>query len=1145
MPIRSEFGNDRNMEDDLPAPCHWQSIKLRLHAMLDLFRSLRKRLDREEREWRDQNRIRSELDLSLWHSLMLRLASRFVLFGVILFIAAVAVSLGVIVTPDSYWVLVVYEKFAIIDRVDHFSALLAAQASLVALVYPIVIAFVALLIGQRSSAVSLLHIYIHDSCALFAGLSSLLLVAVMCLQFIALNYINDSVLGVWLVVDALWFFGNIVLTLYFLGRSFEFLRSERRAEIVRTYAISVAWPVEARLHLGRHFFSCAIGENLLPGAVFDGTNKDPSLMLGMGAPEMGEAVLEKDFGERGKMLSDIRFRPLSIAVWLWERKAVKHVAVAPKAEPAWYDSATGPVMSFPVDPFDRFEGVCTICRVQNGPKPSATVRWLIARSFVFRRASRREKLSISTILSDLQTDAVSALRQGDHEAFEATTRQLIKLYLSLLVASRVADSSGRMANMSELRDASFFERPIYEVWSRKLIELFSMASKRLPESHESVSFLAYLPARLISRCGDDVTLPMLKSFLEMGPILFRRIEDWWSSAAEGESQKAHGPCSPGVLRAPLFGVHNSVLQDFVESWEHVKGILPPKGKASPDWASCRNSMALLEAHIGHTAVMLLDCVRRGDSRAADWIVDVLLKWYGEIRHQFDDSRLFAMKRRHLLDAALFELEWNEARTLIEYETFGGPTQPTPSACLLVCVQNAWIDVCCLAIYSLIQLSESCDCENSLAARVAAAIIKGDPLLHGAEGSAQSPYHSLDELLTAYIRQTSGSQRYTGALDSVVERIAEQGAPSRVSGRIYSRVGSDDVGSLQESQLIALLLAAPETWHPSRTVAAQLGELARSDRNKYARLRRIVDQWIAELQNGLSASAQRSFECIRQRAGLGVPLASAVASLLNGLQQLTQEVARARTNAIALAPISPERLLAISGHFSSRAFTPEGQFPVPLFEVLEVEEETDLASVTCGLELKRGELTDPPMADIAANESDWLSEIGSSEIAASVLGRALFQLQPITRRGATPRTYWSAIKKFAAGARANNLDPLLIVANPTDPGWLWDWANPIGDQSTSPPRDLRIDKNDAGKLSQYEFSLNGMDVYEGPVSFGQSVLVARQSFVRVEVFRNQDGLLVGASTREIEGDPEHVELLLTWKLRVVVQTYPSLFLTHSP
>lgn len=1112
--------------------------------MLDLLQSLQKRLNREEREWREQNRLRSELELGPFRSWMLRLANRAVLAGTCVFILAALISVATAVIPSAEWTLFEYEGFEVQDRTDQFSALLAAQATLVALIYPIVISFVALLIAQRSSAVALLHIYIHDSCALLAGLSSLLLVALMGLQFIGLNYVNDSAVALWLVIDALWFAANIGLSLYFLGRTFEFLRPERRAEIIRVYAISVAWPMEARAHLGRHLFSSAAFEGVLPGQTFDGYNKDPSISLGGALPDMGEVSVARHVGSKRRQLVDVRFLPLKIAVSFWLRRAKKHHQPLTQKHTG-DDLSTAPVLFFPVDPFETYEGNTTLCKVQNGPRPGVIVRALIDFSFVFRPLSLSKKISISTILSDIQADAVASLRQGDHAAFEASSKQLLDIYLSLLVASRVADSSGSMANLSELRDSSFFARPVHEVWARKLIDLFSMAAKRLPESRDAVELLAYLPARLISKCGNDVTPVLLMSFLEMSPILLRRIEDWWSSVAAGESQQAHGPCNAKVIGAPLVGSHSAVIQAFVESWEHIKALLPPKGTSKLEWGQTCRSMSLLEAHLGHSATMLMDCVLRGDSKTADWLTDALLKWHGEIRYQFDHSRTFAIKRQHLLDASILDLRWDDARARVEYESFDGTTDPTPSAVLFVCVRNAWIDTCCIVLYLLIRLARSCRCETSFAARVASAIMKGEALLHGAEESANSPYRSVDDLLVALVRQTCGGDRYVNTLDSLVERVIRLETPSAVAGRMYFRVGSDDVASLAESQLVALLLATPARWQPSRTVSALLATLASSDRAKYFRLRRTIDRWIHALGNGLDEDLITALECLREKVGQAVPFEDARDALQLGLVSLNETVDQARTQAIAVAPISQERLEAISESFGRRAFDGvAGEFPIPFFDTRHVGDDTGLLTRSIAIRVKRGELTNPPMDDIAANEDEWLSELGSREIASSVLGSALFQVQPISRRGTTPRTYWTAVKRFASEARASGLDPLLIVENANDPAWLWDWANPTGHSTTSTPRDLVVGRNGTGKAPGFQFSLNDVNVYEGPIPSNQSVMVVRESFVRLDVFRFEDGRLVNASTKEIEGDLEHVDLVLTWKIRVVTQSNPAVSLTHE-
>jgi hypothetical protein len=63
-----------------------------------------------------------------------------------------------------------------LDKPNYLGTLWEIQATLVGLVYPIVIGFIALLLQNKTSEIVILKNYLIDSCALFMSLSSLCLV---------------------------------------------------------------------------------------------------------------------------------------------------------------------------------------------------------------------------------------------------------------------------------------------------------------------------------------------------------------------------------------------------------------------------------------------------------------------------------------------------------------------------------------------------------------------------------------------------------------------------------------------------------------------------------------------------------------------------------------------------------------------------------------------------------------------------------------------------------------------------------------------------------------------------------------------------------------------------------------------------------
>jgi hypothetical protein len=131
---------------------------------------------------------------------------------------------------------------------SYFGTLWTVQTTIAALVYPIVIAFVAVLLRRRATAGLGLRIYMLDAAVLPAGTSAIGLVTWMGLQYLALPYLPGSWIGAAMTGNAAWFVLNSSLTAWFLYRTLRFLNDDERLEMFERFAVHVALPREVRSH---------------------------------------------------------------------------------------------------------------------------------------------------------------------------------------------------------------------------------------------------------------------------------------------------------------------------------------------------------------------------------------------------------------------------------------------------------------------------------------------------------------------------------------------------------------------------------------------------------------------------------------------------------------------------------------------------------------------------------------------------------------------------------------------------------------------------------------------------------------------------------------------------------------------------------
>jgi hypothetical protein len=191
----------------------------------DLYRTpwtLRSVVARDEASWFEQNIQRRRMGLSKLERDLLIAGEHPFRFAFSLLALQISLVALVAVVPRD-WIAFAWFDWDSAEHLTHFSTVWTIQATLAALVYPIVIAFVAVYLQRRPAAETFVHLYMLNSGGLAAGLSSLALVTVMGVQYLMLSTWGTAWLPGWAAIDTAWFIINAAMTTFFLFRTVEFL----------------------------------------------------------------------------------------------------------------------------------------------------------------------------------------------------------------------------------------------------------------------------------------------------------------------------------------------------------------------------------------------------------------------------------------------------------------------------------------------------------------------------------------------------------------------------------------------------------------------------------------------------------------------------------------------------------------------------------------------------------------------------------------------------------------------------------------------------------------------------------------------------------------------------------------------------------
>lgn len=436
-------------------------------------------------------------------------------------------------------------------------------------------------------------------------------------------------------------------------------------------------------------------------------------------------------------------------------------------------------------------------------------------------------IAFVTVLLQMSNNAkADTMRDSQLGRYETDVKKMTELYQRVLKASEVKDSSGKTMNVCEIGDRMHvFGRPVFEQWSRCFLDLFTEAAKRLGDEPEYIDQLDFVPNRLFFAVNGRSTPVLSKHFLLLSHILLQRIEDWWSDTAERLGHTDHSISSPVDLPAPHFRNHEKALISFIGAWQDFVSnrFLGNLGEGS-SWSDFTIPAEYFFDHIGHTVVSLFDCLSRGDRNGAEWVTDILLKWYQPLQFRLPNaSDRYLWRHQKLLTIDFCRQDWGTVLDFIVEEGEELVDHALPSTAFSSCLLNLWLDAIYITIYILVEKSQVCRGDKCLPIDLINALISGRSLRSGDETIRPvEKLASFNTLLFATIRQDISAfvaeNDYEHRWDSLVERIFDLNRPDMVSGRIYSGTYSfSDLRSVSTGRLLILMLTVPVSWTPDASL----------------------------------------------------------------------------------------------------------------------------------------------------------------------------------------------------------------------------------------------------------------------------------------------------------------------------------------
>jgi len=530
-----------------------------------------------------------------------------------------------------------------------------------------VLAFISILLGRRTTSTAAMRVYMLDTAFLPAGASSILALIVMGVEYFATPYVTKDFLKACfpflLVFHGGWTATNLVLTAGFLLRTMYFISHREQQHVFARVAVDVAYREELRAAAMQHIYVAVPQADW--GYPDDSEKEDVRVEVSMVEGYGAKPEVVKDLNG-SHVLHEVYTKLLKWVAKRWTKRALA-IAEEPDDEAEGARAGTTkrrPALAFPARLAGVASGEVTLCSVRNGPQLTWLERRLVRWAHRYR-ASAESILSLGTkeMLQELSEEAIASAELQRFGAASDALRDTYKLHRTLLMAS-TADTEGEFQNVAAMRASPYgiFQGDAFSrAWVGPYVDVGRIAVDKLEDDTRLFRALSYASSTIAhglavkpERLLVDAQLPAY--------WLSKQLEAWWTRKVE----EHHALGIPRLPELPiqLRRTYEEALVSFISGWNDFDVAGPSSKSDEEQWRSYRARASIYASHIENTAEHFLNAVFREDRIAAAWYLDNFLKWWGDRQFELEAGHLDGDWRVRHVTIGLVELEWDAAREFL-------------------------------------------------------------------------------------------------------------------------------------------------------------------------------------------------------------------------------------------------------------------------------------------------------------------------------------------------------------------------------------------------------------------------------------------------------------------------------------------------
>ncbi|MGM7318682.1 hypothetical protein [Idiomarina sp. ST10R2A5] len=846
-------------------------------------------------------------------------------------------------------------------------AFLAAQLTIVGVVYPLVIGLIGVLFQNKSAKKTLFPIYQMCSGFMFAGLSGLFLSIFIVAGYFLSASMDDSTYLAICITTALWLAFNLLLTSWFFATTFLMLDEAKRDRLIVRFTIHELCETDIRQRIRDLLLQNSLhnkvlvnpDENILKVSTYKFSDDKYREIIIPSADKIHTTnvyfsiinTVIRYYLCKLKVLHWLNSR--SWGSWLVSKKGFrwlhKESNVEPEIviQPTWTkESETGLVVV-------RYAGF--------------EVGWLsktlIKASFATKKIEAGYDKSLTSMMLGFTGSAKDSIQERNISEFKYALENIVKWHVEIASALSFLNDNKEEDNWLLLPTASFFSRSYLDEILTEYYQISKAAVELIPENIEFFDEVIYLHKRIFSRRE--------KLVKREGFSLIQGSYFTWSLLMEWRSYSS----SSSDMR--LVNKYEDVLFDFVGSWESWLHYIEPRNKRNNDLP---NLLTLFLAHLELTAHTAITALRYNNIEAAGWGVDMLNNWFEKFSvrervHGLEEYRWHSELVTH--DMVLKSPDDQVWVTILNGNEF------SLESAFNIAVSNAAFDLRVItACYILLKpaLNDNEQIKQYIRALLSCSSVHPT----GAIRRRTKLVSKASDILGAYIRHRDysnyGTDSYGSWISKVLDSFGRVNEQRRVSGRIYSGWGRDDAQSMSSAYVEIAVSLSNKRWQLERKWLEIIFSHAFRHQDQESLVNDLKD-WVR-----LSDEIKDPFLISKDEFKKNLD------NFKTSIRQVIDQINKRKDEIVSAAKIDDE-LMANLGLTCSIAIRGEGlnpEFPITLFKSISfdgIPKEKNLFKINIQDYLKE-KIAKGIDTHRAINEEDWLQESTRSNVGSNILMRLL-------------------------------------------------------------------------------------------------------------------------------------------------------------